>query len=65
MTNHWVVRFFRREIWGRRNRFQAHYQIPDEHDAYKVNRQPNQVVVSMWRNGEEIFSCTFVPESDY
>ncbi|MEG0143734.1 MAG: hypothetical protein RR250_02095 [Akkermansia sp.] len=65
MSNHAVVGVFRKHVWSVRQRSRFSVSVPDEHDAYMVRRQPNQVVVKMIRDGKEVFRCIFVPPVEY
>lgn len=65
MSNRSVVRIFREHIWGARHRLRSQVTVPEDHDAYAVQRTTEGISVLIFQNGAEIFRCVFVPPQEY
>lgn len=65
MSNRSVVRIFREHIWSARQRLRLQVTVPEDHDAYAVNRTAEGVSVLMLREGSAVCRCMFVPPQDY
>lgn len=65
MNNRAVVHVFRQHIWTIRQRLRAQVDVPEEHDAYLVNRTSEGVAVVILHEGREVFRCIFIPPMEY
>jgi hypothetical protein len=62
MSNHAIIGVFRHAFfYQRRNDYP---QLTDKHDSYCIRRFPDQIIVRVFNDGNEVYRCIFVPRKD-